>query len=127
MPTRVLRAAQFHEFVEQLVDWGRQGAVKLRARSAGRRPHRRRGARSPCHRLRTGPGAAIPEIAGPREESFVDLARLLVSYCGEPLQIEGVGHPDEADRALYETGALLPGENAVLAGPTFEDWLTATP
>jgi len=73
------------------------------------------------------PGAAIPEIAGPREESFVDLARLLVSYCGEPLQIEGVGHPDEADRALYETGALLPGENAVLAGPTFEDWLTATP
>ena len=27
VPVRVLRAAQFHEFVAQLVDWGRQGDV----------------------------------------------------------------------------------------------------
>src|SRR5438034_2866739 len=27
IPVRVLRAAQFHEFVEQLVEWGRQGEV----------------------------------------------------------------------------------------------------
>jgi uncharacterized protein YbjT (DUF2867 family) len=27
IPARVLRAAQFHELVEQLVDWGRQGEV----------------------------------------------------------------------------------------------------
>src|SRR6266508_6904448 len=27
IPVRVLRAAQFHEFVAQLVDWGRQGEV----------------------------------------------------------------------------------------------------
>jgi uncharacterized protein YbjT (DUF2867 family) len=27
IPVRILRAAQFHEFVEQLVDWGRQGEV----------------------------------------------------------------------------------------------------
>jgi hypothetical protein len=25
IPVRVLRAAQFHEFVAQLVEWGRQG------------------------------------------------------------------------------------------------------
>jgi uncharacterized protein YbjT (DUF2867 family) len=27
VPVRILRATQFHEFVEQLVDWGRQGDV----------------------------------------------------------------------------------------------------
>src|SRR5207247_4342618 len=27
LPVRVLRAAQFHEFVAQLVEWGRQGEV----------------------------------------------------------------------------------------------------
>jgi hypothetical protein len=72
-------------------------------------------------------GAAIPEIAGPREESLVDAARLLVAYRGEPLRIEEVSHPDDPDRALYEGGALLPGGDALLAGPTFEEWLTATP
>ena len=30
---------------------------------------------------------------------------------------------DDPDRDLYETGALLPGANATLAGPTFEEWL----
>jgi len=29
IPVRVLRAAQFHEFVAQLVEWGRQGEVSL--------------------------------------------------------------------------------------------------
>jgi hypothetical protein len=27
---------------------------------------------------------------------------------------------------LYESGALLPGPGATLAGPTFEEWLGAT-
>jgi hypothetical protein len=27
---------------------------------------------------------------------------------------------------LYETGALLPGPDATLAGPTFEEWLDST-
>ena len=26
-------------------------------------------------------------------------------------------------RLLYESGALLPGPDAILAGPTFEQWL----
>ena len=29
----------------------------------------------------------------------------------------------DADGALYESGALLPGPDARLAGPTFEEWL----
>ena len=39
------------------------------------------------------------------------------------LRIEGVSNPDDPDGALYESGALLPGPDAILAGPTFEEWL----
>ena len=31
--------------------------------------------------------------------------------------------PDDADMQVYQSGALLPGPEAKLAGPTFEQWL----
>jgi hypothetical protein len=34
-----------------------------------------------------------------------------------------VSNAADPDRELYETGALLPGPEATLAGPTFEEWL----
>jgi hypothetical protein len=37
-----------------------------------------------------------------------------------------MSNPADPDLALYETGALLPGPNATLAGPTFEEWLDST-
>ena len=32
----------------------------------------------------------------------------------------------DPDRELYESGALLPGPEATLSGPTFEEWLDST-
>jgi len=43
-----------------------------------------------------------------------------------PVKSEGVSDPADLDRDLYETGALLPGPDATLAGPTFEKWLDST-
>jgi hypothetical protein len=37
-----------------------------------------------------------------------------------------VSDPGDPDYDLYETGALLPGPDATLAGPSFEDWLEST-
>jgi hypothetical protein len=31
----------------------------------------------------------------------------------------------QGHRDLYETGGLLPGPDATLAGPTFEEWLAS--
>ena len=69
-------------------------------------------------------GAPIPEIAGPRVESLVDMAILLAARRGDPAWIEGVRDPAFGD--LFESGALLPGPHAILAGPTFEEWLNST-
>jgi uncharacterized protein YbjT (DUF2867 family) len=125
VPARVLRAAQFHEFVEQLLDWGRQGEVtyvpKMRTQLVAART-----VAEAVVGLATGPDAPttrIPEIAGPREESLVEMARLLAARRGDPVRVEAASDPDDPDARLFEEGGLLPGPDAVLAGPTYEEWL----
>ena len=125
---QVLRAAQFHGFVGQLVEWGTQGEVsylpKMRTQLVAART-----VAEALAGLATGPApetsGATSEIAGPREENLVDVARLLVAHRVDPVRIEAVSDPSNAELTLLETGALLPGPDATLAGPTFEEWLAA--
>jgi uncharacterized protein YbjT (DUF2867 family) len=129
IPVRILRAAQFHEFVPLFLEWGRQGDViyvpQMRTQLVAART-----VAEALADLATGStpasdatAAAISEIAGPREENLVDVAKLLAARRGDSLRIEAVSDPDDPEQALYASGALLPGPDAVLAGPTFEEWL----
>ena len=131
IPARILRAAQFHELVPQLMDWGRQNGTvdvpKMRTQLVAARTVAEalvELATTPEPTPRPGSDSTpIPEIAGPREENLAEMARLFASVHGDPVQIEGVSDPDDLDSHLYEDGGLLPGPHAVLAGPTFEEWL----
>jgi len=130
IPALILRAAQFHEFVAQLVDWGRQGDVSYVQHMRTQLVAARTVAEELVGLATSSPtsqvsATSIPEIAGPREESLVEMARLLVAHRGESLRIEAVSDPSDPDRDIYESGALLPGRDATLAGPTFEEWLTS--
>jgi uncharacterized protein YbjT (DUF2867 family) len=124
---RVVRAAQFHEFVSQLVEWGTQGEVchvpDMRTQLVAARA-----VAEVLADLALDPAGAegtMVEVAGTREENLVDAALLLTSRRGGPLKIEGVTNPSDPDHELYEKGALLPGPGAILTGPTFEEWLDA--
>ena len=68
---------------------------------------------------------AIPEIGGPRPERLVEMARLFVAQRGDTTRVEEVANPDDPDHELLENGALFPGPDAALAGPTFEEWVQA--
>jgi uncharacterized protein YbjT (DUF2867 family) len=134
IPARILRAAQFHEFVPQLVDWGRQDGVsyvpQMRTQLVAAHAVAEALADLATAPEPAGPasnGAPIPEIAGPREERLDEMARLLATRRGDPVRIEGVTISADPDRELYERGALLPGPHASLAGPTFEEWLNSEP
>ncbi len=79
IPVRILRAAQFHEFVGPLVEWGRQDGVSYVSKMRTQLVAARTVAQALAE-LATGPestsapessGVPIPEIAGPREESLV--------------------------------------------------------
>ena len=126
VPARILRAAQFHEFVAELIEWTRQGDVayvpEMRTQLVA--------ARSVAEAVAdlvdgtdTAPvGNPVAEVAGPREEKLIDAARLLVSQNGNGLRVEAGEWPEDPE-GLYPRGALLPGPVAKLAGPSFEEWL----
>lgn len=132
IPVRILRAAQFHEFLPLFLDWGRQGDViyvpQMRTQPIAARTVAEALAdlANGSTRAPDSPAAAIPEIAGPREESLVDVARLVAARRGGAVRIEGVSDPADPEQALYASGALLPAPDAALAGPTFEQWLDST-
>jgi hypothetical protein len=133
IPARILRAAQFHEFVGQIIEWSRKGDVSYVPNMRTQLVSARIVAQAladlaidPTLTARPRSASApIPEIAGPRPENLVDMAIQLASHRGDPFRIEGVTNRADPDWKLYESGALLPGPKATLAGPTFEEWLNA--
>ena len=128
LPVRILRAAQFHEFVAMLLDWATQGDVGY----AGDVKTQLVAARSVAEvmvDLATDDSAAddgsrpFLEVAGPRAENFIDAATLLAAKRGRPTKVEFGTDPHDPDTEANANGALLPGPDAILAGPTFEEWL----
>jgi uncharacterized protein YbjT (DUF2867 family) len=123
IPTTVVRAAQFHEFVPLMVEWGTRGDISYVPKMRTQLVAARTVAEALADVATTG--AAIPEIAGPREERLVEMAALLAARRGDSLRVEEASDPEDPDSELTASGGLLPGPDAKLAGPTFEEWLAA--
>lgn len=125
LPVRILRAAQFHEFVGQLLDWQRGDVAFIPTW-----PSQLVTARTVAEELvdlaiaPDAPGSPIPEVAGPRRESLAEVATLLGARRG--IKVVGVDNPDLPDADHAAGGGLLPGPHAKLAGPTFQEWLDAS-
>ena len=128
IPVRIVRASQFHEFVAQLLDWSTQGEVGY----VGDVQTQLVAARSVAEVMVDLATDASPaddgtrpflEVAGPRPENFIDAATLLAAKRGRPTKVELGTSPDDPDAEANANGALLPGPDAVLTGPTFEEWL----
>jgi uncharacterized protein YbjT (DUF2867 family) len=129
VPVRIVRAAQFHEFVPQLVEWGRQGDVSFVQRMRIQPVAARTVAEvlvdvaTDPEWMADPPDGPFAEVAGPQAESLVDLAATFAAGLHDGPRIEGVSNPAAPDSLAYEAGALLPGPDAVLAGPAFKEWL----
>ncbi|TDC97123.1 epimerase [Nonomuraea deserti] len=128
LPVRILRAAQFHEFVGQLLDW-QQGDVAY----VPALPTQLVACRTVAEELvdlaldpgEPAPGAPIPEIAGPRKEILAEAAALLGARRG--VKVTGVDGSGMPDAEIAAEGGFLPGPHAKLAGPTFQEWLGTQP
>jgi uncharacterized protein YbjT (DUF2867 family) len=125
LPVRIVRAAQFHEFVDQLVGWMIQDGVaylpEFRTQLVA--------ARTVAEALADAAeepevqNGMITEVAGPREERLADAAAALFASRGDSVEIRERRQQDDPDAAGYAEGAALPNPGARLAGPTFEEWL----
>src|SRR5919204_2046621 len=116
LPVRIVRAAQFHEFVDQLVGWTIQDGIAY------------------LPEMRTQPVAArviaealadaaeepeiqngrITEVAGPQEERLANAAAALFASRGDSIEIREGRRPGDPDAAAYAEGAALPNPSAKL-------------
>jgi uncharacterized protein YbjT (DUF2867 family) len=127
LPVRIVRAAQFHEFVDELVGWMIQDGVaylpEFRTQLVA--------ARAVAEALADAAeepeieNGRITEIAGPREERLADVAAVLFASRGDSFEIREGRQPGDPDATAYAEGAALPNPGAKLAGPSFEEWLAA--
>jgi dTDP-4-dehydrorhamnose reductase len=118
----VVRSAQFHDIARQAIGWGRTGdtttvpnlsiqpidvpamvAVLLDVASGTR-------------------DGDVVEVGGPRKEHLAAMSTAYAGYVGENVQVI----PGPVGDAVRD-GILLPGPDAVLVGPTFDEWLAAHP
>ncbi|WP_433660185.1 SDR family oxidoreductase [Nocardia sp. CA-128927] len=130
LPVQILRAAQFHELVEVMTQWGTQGDVAYIAAMRTQLVAARTVAEALVE-LAVNPApeatdAPFPEIAGPQPETMAGAATLFANRVGGPARIIESSDPDNADRDAFEDGTLLPSPHATLAGPTYAAWLEAT-
>jgi uncharacterized protein YbjT (DUF2867 family) len=124
LPVTIVRSTQFHDFPGQLLarmSWGPIAAVPRMAVQPV----------DPVEVAAVVVGAAeadgappLLEVGGPQPEDLVDLARQLLASQGRGCHVLGLPLPGAGGRAL-RTGALLPGPDATLTGPTFRAWLDA--
>jgi uncharacterized protein YbjT (DUF2867 family) len=133
LPVRIVRAAQFHEFVDQLVGWTIQDGVahvpEMRTQPVAARVVAE--ALADAAEEPEIENGRITEVAGPREERLAGAAAALFASRGESFEIREerqsvlVSRADDPDAAAYAEGAALPNPGAKLAGPSFEEWLAA--
>jgi uncharacterized protein YbjT (DUF2867 family) len=127
LPVRIVRAAQFHEFVDPLVGWmihdGVANVPEFRSQPVAARVVAETladAAEEP--EIQNG---RITEVAGPQEERLAEAAAALFASRGDSVEIREVRQPGDPDAAAYANGAALPNPGAKLAGPSFEEWLAA--
>jgi len=125
LPVRIVRAAQFHEFVDQLVGWMIQDDVayvpEMRTQLVAARVVAE--ALADAAEEPEIENGRITEIAGPQEERLAAAAAMLFASRGDTIEIREVPPSGDPDTDAYAQGAALPNPGATLAGPSFEAWL----
>ncbi|MDH2414424.1 NAD-dependent epimerase/dehydratase family protein [Nocardioides sp. CER19] len=115
----VLRATQFHEFAGQMLEWNRDGAV-TRIIDVPTQPVASAEIARLLVDLATAETAVDTDLAGPQQEGLVDQVRRLVELRGDDLRVEAVAAP-----ASMAGGSMLPGPDAVIRGPRWDEWVAA--
>jgi uncharacterized protein YbjT (DUF2867 family) len=133
LPVRIVRAAQFHEFVEALAGWTTQDGVAQLPEMQTQLVAARVVAATLADAAEEPEieNGRITEVAGPRAERLADAAAAFFASRGESIEVREsresvlVPRADDPDAKAYAEGAALPNPGAKLAGPTFEEWLAA--
>ena len=113
----VLRATQFLDFASQMLAWNTQDGV-ARIIDVPTQPVATQEIVEVLLDLATGVISGDTDLAGPQRVNLVDQVRALVERSGQDVTVEAVEAP-----ASLMAGAMLPGDDALVRGPGWDDWL----
>ena len=117
----LVRSTQFHQFADQMLHRMGLGPVAVIPKMRVQPIAAESAASVLVSAAEAGPSAA-QEIAGPREENLVNMARkIITSGHSNRRFVTPVPIPGAAGRAI-RAGALL-NSGAAIHGPSFHDWL----
>ncbi len=118
----ILRAAQLLQFPSMAIGWGRNGGTTT-VDDLLSQPVAVDEIAKLLLELATGEREeTLVELAGPQRGYVAELARRVVEHRNENLTVIASDAPDS-----IKNGALLPGPDAVIAGPGFDEWLSTQP
>ncbi|GMA86971.1 hypothetical protein GCM10025868_22210 [Angustibacter aerolatus] len=120
----MVRSAQFHDMARQALGWGRDAAGPGTSQVPALRiqPIAVPALVQPAARGRRGRHPGDLEVAGPRVELLPRLSAAYAATRGDDVRVVDVPAGEAVDG-----GVLLPGADALLAGPTFAEWLAGQP
>jgi uncharacterized protein YbjT (DUF2867 family) len=115
----VVRSGQFHDIARQAIGWGRDGD-QTTVPDLVIQPVAVDAMVQVLLRAATGelPGP-LTEVAGPRVEHLAALSTRYATNAGDAVTVVPAPVGD-----LVHDGILLPGTDAHLVGPSFEEWLS---
>ncbi|WP_175585285.1 SDR family oxidoreductase [Nocardia cyriacigeorgica] len=123
VPVRILRAAQFHEFTEMMVEWTTRGDTAYVPATRTQLVAARTVAEELAKLATADSALEMTEIAGPEELNLAAATARLAARRGAPARVQEITDNEDPNRDPQAAGALLPGPGAIIAGPTFEQWL----
>ncbi|GAA1894817.1 SDR family oxidoreductase [Lapillicoccus jejuensis] len=122
-PWSILRATQFHEFAEQMLDVARVGRTSLVPDLLSQTVAAADVAKVLVDAVERGPRGRLVDLGGPAVARLPDLSRRLVGAVGEHRRVVPLPLPGRTGRLMRE-GALLPRGRWRVGDTTFEAWLT---
>ncbi|RIJ70936.1 3-beta hydroxysteroid dehydrogenase [Nakamurella silvestris] len=123
-PATVLRATQFHEFAQQLLDRF-PGPVALVPAMLSQPIAAREVAQALVALVGDAPGGLVPELAGPEELEMTDMVRRVLRSQGSRRRVLKLRLPGAVGRQMA-TGGLLPTGPGPRGTQTFQDWLATS-
>ena len=126
LPWTILRATQFHEFVEQVVDRTSFGPTVLVPRFRTQPIAAAEVAEALVDAAEAGPQGFLPDLGGPQVERLGDMVGKYLRKQGKKRMVLEATAPGVLWKAM-RSGALLPAAGAAVGRQTFEEWLATQP
>lgn len=122
VPWTIQRATQFHEFAAQMFARAKIGPFRVAPR-ARTQPVAAQDVGERLAALAAGDAQGrAQDIAGPREEALDAMVKAYARAAGHRGWIPSINVPTAQMKGM-RAGYALPGADALLAGPTFAEWL----